>query len=297
MSEGVTSYSPNINVYELMEIPKFEERVSGFMMVGRDGITLPGVRRDAVRSIAYVEAGIIVKSFLRKRVGPKKIRTGNKADFTNYAGLLYTPNVAMISLLRAGRIMYEGLDKKFRELGITPYEGYITAKRVETNDAVRDGFKARIVDSDYVRIPSLKEMPGMDLVTVDPMLATGSTDGCAIGLYEGRIKKGLPRKLYFAHMLATKIGVEHVIERLRKSPLRNVETDIIVGQIDRGGIKGTGLDRHNYICPGVGDMGDMLASSDVMHAREFGMTLERFKRKYPAGVRRGLESVIPLLKW
>lgn len=296
VSDGIKLYSPNIKVYELMGIPKIEERISGFMMLCRDEITLPGVRRRAVKNIAYAEANLIAKSLPRVRWGPKKIQTGNKLAFSGYAGVRYIPDMASIPVPRAGVEMYKGAEKRFDELGITPYNGMITAKRVETDDAVRDNFRAKIIEGDYVRIPSVEEMPGMYLSVWDPMLATASTSNFIIGKIEERSGEGLPRKLYMGHILASDIGVNHLVERLIKSPLREIETEIFVGQIDRGGIDKTGLDNHNFIAPGGGDMGDLLASSDPQHAKSHGMTLTEFMVKYPLGVSRDLEPVLPFLR-
>lgn len=280
-----------------MKIPSVDYKISGAMALCRDKITLPGVRRRAVKSIAYVEAEMVAESLPKVRVEPVELRTGNNADFVGGPKFLYISDPAVISTMRGGVIMAYATEDKLSELGITPYLGFITCKRVESDDAVKDGFWAEVEDNDYVRIPSEDEMPNMDLITVDPLLATGSTDRNNIRTYEGRISRGLPRKLYFTHVVASEIGVRHLVETLRESPLSKIEIEIFVGQIDRGGIDGTGLDYREFVLPGVGDMSNLLCSSDSQHAENQGMSLQDFKQKYPLGVRRELEPTLPFLHY
>lgn len=135
--------------------------------------------------------------------------------------------VVIVEVLRAAMPLVEGLLKAFPEAKI----GVVAAKRREEGEGEID------VDIYYVRLP---EVEGKVVIAADPMLATGVTMKAVLGEV---LKRGRPRRLLIASVIATPIGIERVL-----SAYPNAE--IFAVAIDEE------LNRQGFIVPGLGDAGD-----------------------------------------
>ncbi|MEM3670643.1 MAG: uracil phosphoribosyltransferase [Thermoprotei archaeon] len=140
--------------------------------------------------------------------------------------------VVIINVLRAATPLVEGLLKAFP----SARQGVVVAKRRETESSAPP--KEMGVDIYYSRIPEIN----LDdtVVVADPMLATGSTVLKVLELVE---KAGHPKTIYVVSVLASKYGVERVLDYGRNIKLLTVAVDPV-------------LDSRGYIVPGLGDAGD-----------------------------------------
>ena len=91
----------------------------------------------------------------------------------------------------------------------------------------------------YLKLPD--DLPGRDVILVDPMLATGNSAVAAIS----RLVELKARSIRFVCLVAAPEGIEH---------LHRIFPDVAVvaAALDRC------LDGHGYILPGLGDAGDRL---------------------------------------
>ena len=134
--------------------------------------------------------------------------------------------VVIVEVLRAAMPLVEGLLKAFPEARI----GVIAAKRREEGGAVS-------VDVYYVRIPDVE---GSVVLIADPMLATGVTMASAI---REVLKRGTPKRLLVASVIATPMGIERVLAAYPHAEIYAVAIDEF-------------LDKNGFIVPGLGDAGD-----------------------------------------
>src|SRR5438270_5832382 len=91
----------------------------------------------------------------------------------------------------------------------------------------------------YLKLPD--DLPGRDVILVDPMLATGNSAVAAIS----RLVELKARSIRFVCLVAAPEGIEH-LHRI----FPNVA--VVAAALDRC------LDGHGYILPGLGDAGDRL---------------------------------------
>lgn len=137
------------------------------------------------------------------------------------------PVIAFV--LRAGMTMHTGFIDAFDEAD----HCFISAYRDEGSP---DEIVAHI---DYLASPNLT---GRTVILVDPMLATAHS---LIGAHQAILKKGMPKKLHVACIVAAPEG----IEKLQKS-CPEIDT-LWVAAIDEK------LNENAYIVPGLGDAGDL----------------------------------------
>jgi uracil phosphoribosyltransferase len=133
----------------------------------------------------------------------------------------------LITVLRAGLPYFNGFQRIFDQADC----GFIGAYRQE-------GIEIKI-KVDYVASPSLD---GLDVILIDPMLATGKSLVDAVAQLK---KKGAIKKLFIAALIAAPEGIAHLEKELGK------ETPIYVYSIDDK------LNDKSYIVPGLGDAGDL----------------------------------------
>lgn len=136
----------------------------------------------------------------------------------------------LATILRAGLPLHQGLLNYFDKSGnafISAYRKYI-------------GQKDFVIEFEYIASPSLENKV---VILSDPMLATGSSLEIS---YHALLQKGKPRHVHLAAIIASKAGVDYVMNHL---PSENCT--LWVGAIDEG------LNDHSYIVPGLGDAGDL----------------------------------------
>jgi uracil phosphoribosyltransferase len=193
-----------------------------YLTVLRD-VSLQG---DRMRFRACVERlGEIMATEISRQLEYKSITVqtplGKKAQFQ----LKQEP--ILITVLRAGLPYWNGFQRIFDEADC----GFIGAYRQEGQE-----IKIKV---DYVASPSLE---GQDLILIDPMLATGKSMIDAINQLK---KKGNPKKIFIAALIAAPEGITYVEAHLGKN------IPIYVFAVDEK------LNEHSYIVPGLGDAGDL----------------------------------------
>ena len=134
--------------------------------------------------------------------------------------------LCLVSILRAGNGILDGM------LDLMP------SARVGHIGIYREPRTLQAVEY-YLKLPD--DLPGRDVILVDPMLATGNSAVAAIS----RLVELKARSIRFVCLVAAPEGIEH---------LHRIFPDVAVvaAALDRC------LDGHGYILPGLGDAGDRL---------------------------------------
>ena len=134
--------------------------------------------------------------------------------------------LCLVSILRAGNGILDGM------LDLMP------SARVGHIGIYREPRTLQAVEY-YLKLPD--DLPGRDVILVDPMLATGNSAVAAIS----RLVELKARSIKFVCLVAAPEGIEH---------LHRIFPDVAVvaAALDRC------LDGHGYILPGLGDAGDRL---------------------------------------
>ncbi len=145
---------------------------------------------------------------------------------TTQAPVLQTPDIVLVSILRAGTGLLDGM------LEVLPFA------RVGHVGVYREPETLRAVEY-YFKMPP--DLPNRDLFVLDPMLATGHS---AVAAFD-RILERNPRSARFVCLLAAPEGIDYFH---RHHP----EVPIYTAAIDER------LDEHGYIVPGLGDAGDRI---------------------------------------
>lgn len=139
------------------------------------------------------------------------------------------------SILRAGLTMHQGLLTVFDHAE----NAFISAYREET-----EGEELK-VHVEYSAAPSIE---GKVLIIADPMLATGMSIELVL---QALLRNGTPEKIYIAIAIASKPGIDKLLQVLPKN------AEIWVGVID------SVLNDKAYIVPGLGDAGDLAFGSKL----------------------------------
>ena len=134
--------------------------------------------------------------------------------------------VCIVSILRAGNGILDGM------LDLVP------SARVGHIGIYREPRTLQAVEY-YLKLP--EDLPGRDVIVVDPMLATGNSAVAAIS----RIVEMKARRIKFVCLVAAPEGVAQVHRVFS-------EVTIVTAALDRC------LNDHGYILPGLGDAGDRL---------------------------------------
>jgi uracil phosphoribosyltransferase len=134
--------------------------------------------------------------------------------------------VCLVSILRAGNGILDGM------LDLVP------SARVGHIGIYREPRTLQAVEY-YLKLPD--DLPGRDVILVDPMLATGNSAVAAIS----RLVEMKARSIKFVCLVAAPEGIEHLY---RIFP----GVAVVAAALDRC------LDSHGYILPGLGDAGDRL---------------------------------------
>src|SRR5882757_10896422 len=137
--------------------------------------------------------------------------------------------LCLVSILRAGNGILDGM------LDLVP------SARVGHIGIYREPHTLQAVEY-YLKLPD--DLPGRDVILVDPMLATGNSAVAAIS----RLVEMKARSIKFVCLVAAPEGIEH-LHRIFPG------VAVVAAALDRC------LDNHGYILPGLGDAGDRLVSS------------------------------------
>lgn len=142
-----------------------------------------------------------------------------------------TDQVVLATILRAGLPFHHGFLNFFDKAE----NAFVSAYRRYKEKG--DSFDVLV---EYMAAPSIE---GKTLILVDPMLATGSS--MELG-YRALLKKGTPKRLHVASIIASRKAVEYLCEVLPET-----KTTIWTAAIDPE------INSHSYIIPGLGDAGDL----------------------------------------
>ena len=134
--------------------------------------------------------------------------------------------LCLVSILRAGNGILDGM------LDLVP------SARVGHIGIYREPRTLQAVEY-YLKLPD--DLPGRDVILLDPMLATGNSAVAAIS----RLVEHKARAIKFVCLVAAPDGIDNVHRIFPQVP-------IVTAAIDRG------LNDHGYILPGLGDAGDRL---------------------------------------
>jgi uracil phosphoribosyltransferase len=140
-----------------------------------------------------------------------------------------TQNPVLITILRAGLAMHEGVMRYFDHADCA----YVSAYRKHSSP---EDFE---IEVEYLAAPDLDRQ--IWLIT-DPMLATGSS---MVAVYKALRKLGAPTQIHILSAIATPEALDFVKSKLPSN------TQIWVAAID------TELTAKSYIVPGLGDAGDL----------------------------------------
>jgi uracil phosphoribosyltransferase len=138
--------------------------------------------------------------------------------------------LVICSILRAGLPLHTG----FLNIFDGAENGFISAYRNHPNND--DYFDIK------VEYQAVADINGKTLVLVDPMLATGQS---LVAVYNRLMERGSPKQMHIAAVIAAPEGVAHLQKHLPDS------CHLWIAALDDR------LDRHSYIVPGLGDVGDL----------------------------------------
>ena len=194
--------------------------VSHIIAKMRDKDTNPAAFRALVARLAQFEAYEALRD-----IQTKDIDVTTPLETTKQA-VIDEEKICLVPILRAGLGMSDGIST------VLPHAivGHIGMYRDETTHQAHEY---------YARFP--KNVADMDVLLLDPMLATG---GSAIDAVRQLKKRGV-RSIRFLCIIAAPEGVEAFTKEFPEIPL-------YIGALDRE------LNENCYILPGLGDAGDRI---------------------------------------
>ena len=138
--------------------------------------------------------------------------------------------IVICSILRAGLTLHNGFLNYFDGAE----NGFISAYRFHPNND--DEFEIK------VEYDAVSDINGVNLILVDPMLATGQS---IIAVFNKLISKGTPKEIHLAVVIAAPEGINYLESLLPDN------CHLWIASIDER------LNEKNYIIPGLGDAGDL----------------------------------------
>ena len=148
---------------------------------------------------------------------------------------LYTNDLYLVTVLRAGLPFYEGILDIFDQVD----SGFVGAYRQE-------GSQTGEIALNYLAADSLE---GKELILADPMLATGNS---LITACDALFKTyGKPAGVHIMSAVGTQVAVDNLSEKI------GLPLSVWVGAIDDT------LNDQAYIVPGLGDAGDLSYGSKL----------------------------------
>lgn len=143
---------------------------------------------------------------------------------------IYTSDIVLCSILRAGLPLHQGLLNYFDDAE----NAFISAYRHHPNN-----------DPDFEIIVEYFASPAITnktLFLADPMLATGQS---LVSVYEAIKKQGMPKEIHIVSVIGSQIGIDFIDKNFPKN------THLWIAAIDKE------LNEKGYIVPGLGDAGDL----------------------------------------
>lgn len=138
--------------------------------------------------------------------------------------------LVLCSILRAGLPLHLGFLNYFDDAE----NGFVSAYRHHPNN------------DDYfdilVEYQAVADLESKTLILIDPMLATGQS---IVAVFNKLMKKGQPKEIHIAVIIAAPEGIAYLKEHLPES------CHLWVGALDEK------LNEKKYIIPGIGDAGDL----------------------------------------
>lgn len=186
----------------------------------RDKNTAPALFHELVKEVAILEAYEALRNIPTKSI---EVETPLEKTKQN---VIDENNVCLVPILRAGLGMAEGVSILLPGAPV----GHIGLKRDEVTHLTHEY---------YANFP--KRIADMDVLLLDPMLATGGSAVDAIT----RLKERGVKSIRFLCIIAVPEGVKVVQEKFPDVP-------IYIGALDRE------LNSNAYILPGLGDAGDRI---------------------------------------
>ena len=185
----------------------------------RDARTQPQEFRQLLNEIAALMTYEATRSFALKKIS---VRT----PLEKTIGAQLQNEIVLVPILRAGLGMLDGILKMIPHARV----GFLGLKRDETTLAAHFYSKS---------LP--KNLRDVEIILIDPMLATG---GSAVAALEHLSEQGA-KNLRLVSLVAAPEGIARVQKSYPKLP-------IFTAAIDRQ------LNKIGYILPGLGDAGDRL---------------------------------------
>ena len=151
---------------------------------------------------------------------------------------IYTNDIVLCSILRAGVPLHNGLLNYFDEAE----NAFISAYRHHKHDP--ETFEIIV---EYLACPNLE---GKTLILADPMLATGQS---MVATFEALKPFGTPKEIHLVSVVGAQDGVDFVQQHFAK------EAHLCIAAIDEK------LNDKGYIVPGLGDAGDLAFGEKLQH--------------------------------
>jgi len=191
----------------------------------RDATTPPPLFRLLAKRLSLT---LVVEATRTVPTIERKVRT----PLAQTTGRHFSVPLVTVPILRAGLAMLESVTELFPEVAV----GYIGLERDHAT------FQPSAY---YTKLPPLA---GAYVLLLDPMLATGGTALCAIGLL---VEAGVPEeRIVFINFLSSPEGIRAVHERYPR-------VRIVTSSIEER------LNENAYMLPGIGDFGDRYFGTDV----------------------------------
>lgn len=199
---------------------------SHYLSIMRDKSTGKIEFKNALDKISYILAAEAYSSIALET---KPVNT----PFKKINGTRVRDKIVLLPILRAGL----GLTKGFVDL----YPEVITSHI----GIYRDEESLKPVQY-YFRFPKIKDKKDLNVIILDPMIATG---GSVIFTIEYLLNMGV-KKIRVVSLLAAPEGINAINKRFNKNEKKFIE--IITCSLDEK------LNHQGYIVPGLGDAGDRM---------------------------------------
>jgi uracil phosphoribosyltransferase len=172
--------------------------------------------------------GEILAYELSKSLGYREIKISTPLGTADAS--IIQKNPYLITIMRAGIPFFQGFLNFFDKAEC----GFIGAYRSDY-----DFNKQFKIDLDYLAVGDINDK---DVIIIDPMLATGKSIVKAV---KQLLKKGSPKKIHIAALIAARQGFMHIQNKTDTS------IQFWIATMDDQ------LNDKSYIIPGLGDAGDL----------------------------------------
>lgn len=219
----------------------------------------PEVGRLVRRLYEHMAWTVLAAEFPRKKVAvPTRMVASSPEAVYRGLALDASQKVVTVGIARAGtvpsQVLYEMLNEVVDPSGVRQ-DHLILSRR--TDD------EGRVIGTEFLGAKAGTDIDGRLVLIPDPMGATGSSMCEAIAHYQTKLE-GKPLKVIAMHLIVTP-------EYLRKVTAEHPEVRVYAWRFDRGlspsdvwntlpgsHPKECGLDKHQYIVPGAGGLGEIL---------------------------------------